>query len=232
MASTVTASSSSASRRLLCRPTAPDCGHFMAPAAKAAAIICSPVSCPRSGPYNWLTRLRAWQGSPRRRSAQPSYSLAKEYRLNILCPRLRARPAPDPSDICKRDNSDICIWWRHYRARSFAAIRGAVRCRLRCSGPAIPGCACPLHAAAATAAVRTAADIRPAIVRISSGRRLSLPRCHRDASAERQQEDQRGEPRELDLADIGRETGAARHSARIASVARKPKSFGLLHSLL
>jgi hypothetical protein len=127
--------------------------------------------------------------------------------------------------------SDIFIRWTHYRARSFAAIRGAVRCRLRCSGPASPGCACPLHAAAATAAVRTAADIRPAIVRIRSGRRLSLPRRHRGASAERQQEDQRGEPRELDLADIGRQTGAARHSARIASVVRTPKSFGLLHSL-
>ena len=36
---------------------------------------------------------------------------------------------------------------------------------------------------------------------------------------------------ELDLADIGRETGAHTHGTKIASVARKPKSFGLLHSL-
>ena len=34
---------------------------------------------------------------------------------------------------------------------------------------------------------------------------------------------------ELDLADIGRETGAPTHGTKIASVACNPKSFGLLH---
>ena len=36
---------------------------------------------------------------------------------------------------------------------------------------------------------------------------------------------------ELNLADIGRKTGAPTHGTKIASVACNPKSFGLLHSL-
>jgi hypothetical protein len=45
---------------------------------------------------------------------------------------------------------------------------------------------------------------------------LPLPRSHLGASAERQYEEQRGEPPKLDLADIGGETNRATHGASIA----------------